>query len=466
MKQIIMKRVSIIPIILIIAIVASFVIINTGEKKVRAATIGPGDIYAAGGTPCVAAYSTVRAMYGSYSGKLYQIRRASDNATKDISVLEAGGFADSSVQDSFSAGSRCTISIIYDQSGHGNHLTVAPAGGAGKADVEAIASSERLQVGGNWVYSVFTSAGMGYRNNKTNGVATGDQPESMYMVTSGKHFNGACCYDFGNAETNNLDNGNGCMEAIYFGNCTWWGKGSGNGPWVMADLENGLFGGQSLAANPNNTPITSTYVTAMVKGKPGGFCIKGGDANSGNLKTMYEGARPTAPGYNPMHKEGAIILGIGGDNSNGSAGTFYEGAITTGYASDATDNAIQENIIAAGYGKSGSPGGQTTSISTTSVPTEIKPTSTKTNNVVTFYRDYNYSGSSVSLEEGRYTMAQLASAGISNDSISSIKVPNGLQVEVYSNDNFSGNKWTFTSDTPNFGSIGCNDVMSSVIIKH
>ena len=38
---------------------------------------GPCDIYAAGGTPCVAAYSTVRALYVSYDGPLYQVQRAS-----------------------------------------------------------------------------------------------------------------------------------------------------------------------------------------------------------------------------------------------------------------------------------------------------------------------------------------------------------------------------------------------------
>jgi hypothetical protein len=50
-----------------------------------------------------------------------------------------------------------------------------------------------------------------------------------------------------------------------------------------------------------------------------------------------------------MHKEGAIILGIGGDNSKGSAGTFYEGVMTSGYPSDATENAVQANITSAGY---------------------------------------------------------------------------------------------------------------------
>jgi hypothetical protein len=54
-------------------------------------------------------------------------------------------------------------------------------------------------------------------------------------------------------------------------------------------------------------------------------------------------------GYNPMKKQGAIILGIGGDNSKGSAGTFYEGVMTTGYASASTEAAVQANIVAAGY---------------------------------------------------------------------------------------------------------------------
>jgi hypothetical protein len=51
-----------------------------------------------------------------------------------------------------------------------------------------------------------------------------------------------------------------------------------------------------------------------------------------------------------MKKQGAIILGIGGDNSEGAVGTFYEGAMIRGYTTDATDNAIQANVVAASYG--------------------------------------------------------------------------------------------------------------------
>src|SRR5882672_8089237 len=312
---------------------------------------GPCDIYGSGNTPCVAAHSTIRALYGSYDGHLYQIRRASDKATKDITVLSPGGFADAAAQDSFCSGTTCTISIIYDQSPKGNHLTKAPAGGAKRTpDDEANATGLKLTVSGHTVYAVYINAGMGYRNNKTSSIATGDQPEGEYMVTSGKHYNGGCCFDYGNAETTNNDDGNGTMEAVYFGNNTVWGKGSGNGPWVMADLENGLFAGGTSGANNNNTPLSSDYVTAMVKGKAGGFAVKGGNAQSATLKTMYDGARPPN-GYNPMKKQGAIILGIGGDNSNSAIGTFFEGCMTSGYPSDATDDAVQANVVAAGYGR-------------------------------------------------------------------------------------------------------------------
>ena len=51
----------------------------TWSPPASAAGTGPCDIYAAGGTPCVAAHSTVRALFGSYNGNPYQVRRSSDN---------------------------------------------------------------------------------------------------------------------------------------------------------------------------------------------------------------------------------------------------------------------------------------------------------------------------------------------------------------------------------------------------
>ena len=73
------------------------------------AAAGPCDLYAAGGTPCVAAHSTVRALYSGFAGALYQVLRNSDNRTMDVKVLGPGGFADSQAQDAF-CGSRAQFS--------------------------------------------------------------------------------------------------------------------------------------------------------------------------------------------------------------------------------------------------------------------------------------------------------------------------------------------------------------------
>eukprot|EP01052_Picozoa_sp_SAG31_P042289 SAG31_NODE_6675_length_1930_cov_2.353905_1_plen_35_part_10 len=35
---------------------------------------------------------------------------------------------------------------------------------------------------------------MGFRNNVTKNVPTGDEPETLYMVTSGTHYNSGCCF--------------------------------------------------------------------------------------------------------------------------------------------------------------------------------------------------------------------------------------------------------------------------------
>lgn len=315
---------------------------------------GPCDLYSAGGTPCIAAHSTTRALYNAFSGSLYQVQRGSDGATTNIAPISAGGVANAAAQDTFCASTTCLITIIYDQSGKGNHLTQAPPGGfngpeANGYDNLASAIGAPVTLNGQKAYGVFISPGTGYRNNKVSGSAVGDTAEGMYAIFDGTHYNGGCCFDYGNAETNSLDTGNGHMEALYFGDNTVWGSGSGSGPWVMADLENGLFSGQGSKQNTADPTVTYRFLTAVLKGGPGKWAMKGGNAASGSLSTYYSGARPTASGYNPMHKEGAIILGIGGDNSVGAQGTFYEGVMTSGYPTDDVENSVQANIVAAKY---------------------------------------------------------------------------------------------------------------------
>jgi hypothetical protein len=285
----------------------------------------------------------------------------------------AAGYADSAAQDEFCAGGGCTISIIYDQSPNENDLRPAPAGGAGRTpDNPANAADLKTTINGHSVYGIFIKPGMGYRAGCTGcgtavpvGTALNDEPETQYMVTSANGLVNGCCFDYGNAETTSNDDGNGTMETIYFGGGVVWGTGSpgghNNGPWVMADLENGLYAGWENNQDQNistNTPIRFPFITAVVVGDTaaqnggmGRFALYGGDATAGMLKTLYDGIRPAKNGYVPMSKQGSIVLGIGGDNSKGAGGQYFEGVMASGAATLETLNALQANVVAAGYGK-------------------------------------------------------------------------------------------------------------------
>jgi len=325
----------------------------------------PCDIYAAANTACVAAHSTTRALLAAYSGNLYQVKRASDGTTKDIPVLAPGGFANSALQDSFCMGTTCTITRVYDQSGHGISLEAetpdstlgegANAHPGHSGMTAASATAESLTVGGHKVYSLYTKTSQAYWNDGSKkGMPVGSAPQGIYMVTSGKHFNGGCCYDYGNGEISRLYVAGPSMDAIYFGSSTQWATGNGAGPWVMADMEDGMIAQGGGGKNDKLLSQTSTYVTAMEKNDGTmNFALKAADATVLPLNTYYSGSLPSSK--KPMKKQGAIVLGSGGDccysNNNASQGTFYEGAIVAGYPSDATDSAVHANIVSAGYGK-------------------------------------------------------------------------------------------------------------------
>jgi hypothetical protein len=135
---------------------------------------GPCDIYGAANTPCVAAHSTTRALYASYNGPLYQVRRQSDGKILDIGVVQPsgsdkGGFSNAAEQDSFCANTLCVISLIYDQSGKGNHLYQAAPGtfkgpAKGAFDTQPIADMAPISISGHKAYGVFIMPGMGFRN--------------------------------------------------------------------------------------------------------------------------------------------------------------------------------------------------------------------------------------------------------------------------------------------------------------
>jgi hypothetical protein len=324
---------------------------------------GPCDIYAAAGAVCVAAHSTTRALYASYNGPLYQVVRWSDGKTLDVGIVQpsgtdAGGYADAAAQDRFCVNTHCSISILYDQSDKHNDLKQAPRGGfsgpsLGGFNNLPLADMAPITIMGHKAYGVFIAPGMGLRINDAKGTAVDDQAEGQYWVINGQHYNSGCCFDYGNAEIDSRDDGNGTMETTYYGNASAWYYGTPPGPWIMTDQENNLVGcvNEDKSKFCKTLPsVTWRFITAMAKGKPHHWTSLGGDAQKGSLSVLFDGPRINAT-YDPMRKQGAILLGNGGDNSTGSQGTFYEGAMTAPgtFPSDATDQAVQANVVAAKY---------------------------------------------------------------------------------------------------------------------
>ena len=312
-----------------------------GSATAQQVTRRPCDLLAAI-TPCVAAISTTRALYSGYIGPLYQVTRESDNSSRDIGLLPSG-YADAAVQDSFCVDTRCGVSRLYDQSPNQNDLTPAPPGGAARGpgvdgrDFPARAKVLPITVDGHAAYGISVTAGTGYRNDATRGIPVRGEPEGVYMVASAHHVNAKCCFDFGNAETNNSDNGAGHMDAINL-RCA---SDECNEVTASLDMENGLLGHLTV---PENT----TFVTAM--GANDGqhtYALYQGNAESGSLTTTGLLLLPVK--YVPMQQEGAIVLGIGGDNSNFATGEFFEGIMTRGMPTSQAMEAVQGNIVSAHY---------------------------------------------------------------------------------------------------------------------
>jgi len=253
---------------------------------------GPCDIYADAGTPCAAAYSTIRRLKSDYTGPLYQVRVGSsaDNigglrvtnrgsaewscngakvaytTTPEMGTLvdipqTADGFADASVQDEHcpAVGNTCTVATLYDQSGNGSDLPVAKGGLCNGGTYAALDNFEtvmngqaELTVGGHKVYSLFMQARTGYRIERVGtNMPIDDEPQGIYMLADGTRVGGHCCWDFGNVTTNPASYAE--MNTLFFGEAFW---GDGNNtpehgpPWFGADFEAGVWMGGSYVGDP------------------------------------------------------------------------------------------------------------------------------------------------------------------------------------------------------------------------
>jgi len=91
------------------------------------------------------------------------------------------------------------------------------------------------------------------------------------------------------------------------------------------------------------------------------------------------------------------------------------------------------------------------------------PSVPATTDVITVYKDCNYTGFSGGLTIGDYNLARLNTLGVLNDDISSLKVAQGFKAILYQDDNFSGASTTITSDNTCLNTTW-NDKVTSIRI--
>jgi hypothetical protein len=254
---------------------------------------------------------------------------------------------------------------LYDQSGNGNHLKVAPKGISGVGeysgwdDYESSATKAAVTAGGHKVHGLYMNVQEGYRlTAQGTGMPVGKAAQGIYELVDGTHVGETgCCWDFGNATTDPTKYG--LTDALFFG-VGYFGKGSGTGPWFMADLGSGIWAGGSRPDDgwvgddvgmpptiTSNPTMKVPFAFGILKTSATTYAIRVADVERAtDLTTAWDGALPNTP-----NSEGGIVLGVGADNSNTGVGTFFEGAITSGYPSSATDLAVLKNVQAVGYAR-------------------------------------------------------------------------------------------------------------------
>jgi hypothetical protein len=91
------------------------------------------------------------------------------------------------------------------------------------------------------------------------------------------------------------------------------------------------------------------------------------------------------------------------------------------------------------------------------------PSVPATTDVITVYKDCNYTGFSGGLTIGDYNLARLNTLGVLNDDISSLKVAKGFQAILYQDDNFTGTSTVINSDNTCLNTTW-NDKVTSIRI--
>jgi non-reducing end alpha-L-arabinofuranosidase len=92
---------------------------------------------------------------------------------------------------------------------------------------------------------------------------------------------------------------------------------------------------------------TQNFALGFLKVDADDYALRMADVTAATrLTTAYQGGLPRR-----VLLGGSVVLGVSHENANDSWGTFYEGAVVAGFPSDNTEQAVLENIRAAGYGQ-------------------------------------------------------------------------------------------------------------------
>jgi hypothetical protein len=142
---------------------------------------GGGGLPADGVTSLVSAFST-RKLLTSYAGSAIRVKRSSDNTELDIGF--AANELDVTALTTFVGAGDGLVTVIYDQSGHGNNLAVAatflPARIVSAGTVETLNTKPCIN---------FYATGMGYLKTATTPTITGTLAEVFWvgvmLTTSG-----------------------------------------------------------------------------------------------------------------------------------------------------------------------------------------------------------------------------------------------------------------------------------------
>ena len=84
---------------------------------------------------------------------------------------------------------------------------------------------------------------------------------------------------------------------------------------------------------------------------------------------------------------------------------------------------------------------------------------------VLLYQGCNYTGWAAAFSEGSYTLADMQALGAINDDASSLRIPSGYTVTLYSENNFTGSSITLTADDACLIDNSFNDKISSMRVS-